>query len=200
MKIKLLVGFFALATLMGCSDEVTLEDTTSEELVEVEAEEELVENVEEDSSEEKIHAISTDIKDGEAFSAYLDQLRPILLENLEILNYVEEIKQYAANGEILDEEFLEIMYSDIIPSNTELQLELENIQVEIPEIRSAHEKIILFMSKNTEIYSEMVAFVETGDSSKFNSANSLATESRQIEREANYELQELAEKYGVSLQ
>ncbi|WP_214484894.1 hypothetical protein [Bacillus sp. SM2101] len=201
MKRAFLFSILTVLTLLlsACgSDDTTATQKEESQKTEVKTENEAeAEKKEEKEVVEEVEATDDGLK--EAFENYLLEVGPILVEHAALAEVYEVLRTSSANYEITDEEFAEILYSEILPVGTSIQDELESI-IPDKEFRDLHEKFIKMIAKGLQGMTELVAAVETGDTSKITSANTLLAEARELDRDALYDMQDLADKYGVELE
>lgn len=132
------------------------------------------------------------------FNSYLTDVRPVVQDLSVFAKDFDALRQESIDGVIDDYTFGSRVTEEFLPTSVEMQERIEQI-VPPKELRDTHAKMIKMMAKNTEGMSEIVSAIDTGDASKITSANSLLTEARTTEREYMYDLQDLADKYEVSL-
>jgi hypothetical protein len=132
----------------------------------------------------------------EAFENYLATITPILQEIGDWAQKYEDLRTKSANGQITNEEFVEVISNELLPRGNEIQEKMESVLPE-KEFRDIHEKMNNMLAKNNQAFTEIIAAVNSGDASKITSANNLLAEARELERQAYYDLQDLANQYGV---
>jgi|GEM_PF-2212010 len=132
----------------------------------------------------------------EAFENYMNSITPILQEIGQWGQKYEDLRTQSVNGQVTDEEFAATISEELLPEGIKIQEKMEGIMPE-KDFRDAHEKMNQMLAKNNQAFTEIIAAVNSGDASKLTSANSLLTEARELERQAYYDLKDLADKYGV---
>jgi hypothetical protein len=134
----------------------------------------------------------------ENFKSYLADVRPVTQDLSQVGKDFDTLRQESIDGEIDDLTFRSRVTEKFLPESVEMQEPIEQI-IPPKELRNTHAKMIKMMAKNTEGLSEIISAIDTGDASKLTSANNLMTETRTTAREYMYDLQDLADKYAVSM-
>ncbi|WCN36386.1 hypothetical protein [Aneurinibacillus uraniidurans] len=134
----------------------------------------------------------------DAFVKYLDSIRPILQENVELGAKFQEARTQSSNRQLSNADFAKLLSDTLIPEGNKMQEELAAIHPEA-EFHDVHEKLNKMVGSSVQAFTELVAAVDTGDTSKVTSANQLMAEARELDQQLLGDLQSLAKKYGVEL-
>jgi hypothetical protein len=198
---KVLLGISVTLLSLGLVACGTTEENTSSTQEEVEESTEMAE--EEDNTEiveeetEVIEEVSTNSEDIEVFEEYVNQVRPLLSEDIaQFAADYEALRQQSANGEIDDITFAEAILYELLPTGHQIQQDLEAI-FPSSELRNTHDILIDMMAKNLLAFTEIAEAVNAGDYSRITSANELLNEARSLERDYIYEIEETAANLGI---
>jgi hypothetical protein len=196
---KVLLVFIVFLVSVGVIACGSTDEKTNSEI----EEEEVISDKELDQStpskdETSIEGVPVD-KGKEEFEEYINQVKPILSEDIAQFGAdYEKLRQQSINGEIDDFTFAENIINDLLPRGHQIQAELEAM-FPSKELRGAHDILIDMMAKNVLAFTEIAEAVNAGDYSRITSANELLSEARSLERDFIYEIEDLSTTYGIEL-
>ncbi|WP_339216209.1 hypothetical protein [Solibacillus sp. FSL W8-0372] len=130
--------------------------------------------------------------------AYVEEVRLAYQELAELGAHWDELRQSSANGEISDYDLAVVIWEDILPVNNDLVTNVESILPPTDETVEVNEILIDAVSKQHLAFSEIVAAIDTGDTSKITSANEILNEVRKLDREFARKMESLITKYGIN--
>jgi ABC-type glycerol-3-phosphate transport system substrate-binding protein len=158
-----------------------------------------------DKEENKVEEVSADTNQEENQSGkeealnYLKEIQPILIKIQEVSLVYEDYRSKSANGEIDDNTFYTGISQEVLPGYIQISDDLE-LMMPPKEFKDAHELAIEMNNKSSQAMSEILSALDTQDMSKITSANSILADARKSERDYVYKLQEISDKYGISLE
>lgn len=127
----------------------------------------------------------------EVLSEYKKSVQPILEDLAQASEKWDVLRRKSSNGQISDFEVAIIIKNELVPNLIKLQEKMERIAPN-KDLRSTHELGIKMISKNIQALNEVTAGIYARDMSKMTSANSLLSESRELERKYANQLEDYA--------
>lgn len=154
----------------------------------------------EEPTKEKGSSQSDDPGDKNETEKYLKEVLTISAEVDQLGLWWDEIRNASANGEIDDAELGIVIYEEVIPLNMELLERIEEINPPTEQTVEANETFIDMMGDQQLAFTEILSAIETGDSSKITSANSLLNDVRKSERELVRKLEAIIEEHDINIE
>lgn len=158
------------------------------------------EDVEDEVTPDNTSSGKSNVRDIAGVEVYVDEVMATYLELVTLGMRWDELREASASGEIDDYELGDIIYEEIIPLNMNLLEDLEAIRTPNEETTDINETLIEATGNQQLAFTEIVAAIESGDSSKITSANALLNDVRKSDREFARKLEQLLLEYGIELE
>jgi len=131
---------------------------------------------------------------------YLDEVKYAYWDLATLGERWDEIREASAAEEMENDEFLSILYDEIIPMNLELLEKIEAIQTPNDATTEINETLIDAVGNQQLAFTEFASAIETGDISKITTANGLLNDVRKSDREFARKLDQLLSEYDIEME